>query len=52
MAEKNGLPKPPKEASETPRKDSFPGDGNIIDKAVAILALAKSTQDLKKGSRE
>lgn len=52
MAEKNGLPKPPKEAAEGPRKDSFPGDCSIVDKAVAVLALAKSAQDLKKGPRE
>lgn len=52
MAEKNGLPKPPKEAAEGPRKDSFPGDCNIVEKAIAVLALAKSTQELKKGARE
>lgn len=38
MAEKNGLPpKPPKEASETPRKEGFPGDGGITDKVAAAL---------------
>lgn len=47
MAEKNGLPKPPKEASETPRKDSFPGDGGITDKVAAALVAKK-----RKGTRE
>ena len=42
MAEKNGLPKPPpKEASEAPRKDSFPGDGGITDKVAVELVKRK-----------
>lgn len=48
MTEKNGLPKPPKEAADSPRKDAFPGEFCVVDKVVAVLTLAKSAQDLKK----
>ena len=37
MAEKNGLPKPPKEAAEAPRKERFPGDDGLTDKVAAAL---------------
>jgi hypothetical protein len=41
MAEKNGLPKPPKEAADSPRKEAFPGDGNLTDKVARALDKPK-----------